>query len=175
MTALVGPSGSGKTTITGLLMRFYDLPAGMVHIDAVDIRDYSISSLRRGLAVVAQDVTLLSDTLRYNLLFGLDRPVPGSELEAVIEEACLPDVIATLPGGLDGEVGEHGARLSGGTRQRVAIARALLRRASLLMLDEATSGLDAITRRTGSRSHRERGAPHHYASDHPSFCNDSAC
>lgn len=145
LTALVGPSGSGKSTIVNLLMRFYELPPGMVWIDGHDIRDYAIPSLRRAFSIVSQDSVLLSETLRFNLLFGLDREVSPSELDAVIEEARLQDVVSMLPGGLDGDLGERGARLSGGQKQRVAIARALLRRSSFLILDEATSGLDAIT------------------------------
>lgn len=145
MTALVGPSGSAKSTITNLLMRFYDLPPGMIWIDGADIREYSIGSLRRAFSIVSQETMLLSGTLRSNLLFGVDREVAAGELQAAIEEARLADVVWMLPDGLDSEVGERGARLSGGQRQRVAIARALLRRPSLLILDEATSGLDAIT------------------------------
>jgi ABC-type multidrug transport system fused ATPase/permease subunit len=117
----------------------------MVWIDGHDIRDYAIPSLRRAFSIVSQDSVLLSETLRFNLLFGLDREVSPSELDAVIEEARLQDVVSMLPGGLDGDLGERGARLSGGQKQRVAIARALLRRSSFLILDEATSGLDAIT------------------------------
>jgi ABC-type multidrug transport system fused ATPase/permease subunit len=145
ITALVGPSGSGKSTIANLLMRFYDLPAGMILIDGIDIREYSIRSLRQAFSIISQDTVLLNETLRVNLLFGVDREVGARELESAIEEARLEDVVAMLPGGLDGQVGERGAQLSGGQRQRVAIARAMLRRSSLLILDEATSALDSIT------------------------------
>ena len=145
LTALVGPSGAGKSTVVNLLARFYEFEQGEILIDGTDIREFSISSLRRALAIVSQDVMLLSDSLRANLVFGVDRPVDPDELESVIAEACLSDVIAMLPNGLDSQVGERGALLSGGQRQRVAVARALLRRPALLLLDEATSGLDAIT------------------------------
>jgi subfamily B ATP-binding cassette protein MsbA len=145
ITALVGPSGSGKSTIANLLMRFYDLPADMILIDGIDIREYSIRSLRQAFSIVSQDTVLLNETLRVNLLFGVDREVGARELESVIEEARLQDVVAMLPDGLEGQVGERGAQLSGGQRQRVAIARAMLRRSSLLILDEATSALDSIT------------------------------
>ncbi|HEX3744200.1 MAG TPA: ABC transporter ATP-binding protein [Bryobacteraceae bacterium] len=145
MTALVGPSGAGKSTAVNLLMRFYDLPPGTIRIDGVDIREFSIASLRKAFALVSQDTLLVSGSLRANLLFGMDREVSAEELASAVSEARLAEVVAALPGGLDGSVGERGALLSVGQRQRVAIARAILRRANVLLLDEATSGLDALT------------------------------
>jgi subfamily B ATP-binding cassette protein MsbA len=143
--AIVGPSGAGKSTLTHLLMRFYDVPAGRLLIDGIDIRDYATATLRRGIAVVSQDVILLNQSLRKNLMLGLNREVPDDEIVAVLKAAQLEDLLAALPHGLDTSLGDSGSRLSAGQQQRVAIARALLTRASILILDEATSALDSIT------------------------------
>jgi ATP-binding cassette, subfamily B, bacterial len=142
--ALVGPSGAGKTTIASLCLRFWDPDAGAIRLDGHDLREYGLDELRRRVALVAQDTYLFNDTLRNNVL--LAKPdAPAGELEAAIEQAALTDFVAGLPDGLDTIVGERGAQLSGGQRQRVAIARAFLKDAPILILDEATSHLDAVS------------------------------
>jgi len=142
--ALVGPSGAGKTTVANLLLRFWDPQGGVVRLLGHDLRDYTLDDLRRRIALVAQDTYLFNDTLRANIM--LARPDADElALAAAIERAALSDVVAALPDGLDTVVGERGARLSGGQRQRVAIARAFLKNAPVLILDEATSHLDAVS------------------------------
>ncbi|MFC1680797.1 ATP-binding cassette domain-containing protein [Pseudomonadota bacterium] len=147
MTALVGPSGSGKTTLTSLLLRYYDIPPGQLFIDEHDIHHFSIESLRRHLALVSQNVELLSDSLRNNLQFGLQEEASDRVLNEVIKESGLQDMVDAFPSGLDTKLGERGLTMSGGQRQRIAIARALLRHAPVLILDEATSSLDSRTER----------------------------
>jgi len=141
--ALVGPSGAGKTTIAHLLMRFWDPQQGAITLGGHDLRDYRLDDLRRQIALVAQDTFLFNDTLRANILIA--RPEASeAELAATLERASLSDLVAGLPEGLETMVGERGMRLSGGQRQRVAIARAFLKDAPILILDEATSHLDAV-------------------------------
>ena len=147
VTALVGPSGSGKSTLAALILRYHDVPPHKVVFDGVNVREFATESLRRCIAYVSQDVILLDDTLRNNLVFGRDEPVSGAEFQRVIADACLDDVVASLPQGLDTRLGSEGLTLSGGQRQRVAIARAMLKKAPILVLDEATSALDSITER----------------------------
>ena len=143
--AIVGRSGSGKSTLVSLLPRFYELCAGAILIDGRDIRDYELSSLRRQIAVVSQDVTLFDDTIRNNIAFG--RKVSEGELLQAAEAAHVLEFAAALPDGLDTMVGERGVMLSGGQRQRISIARALLKNAPILILDEATSALDTESER----------------------------
>mgnify|MGYP003693871719 CR=1 FL=1 len=142
--ALVGPSGAGKTTVANLLLRFWDPDAGVVRVGGHDLREYELDDLRRRIALVAQDTYLFNDTLRSNIL--LARPgASAEELLAAVDKAALDDFVAALPDGLETVVGERGAQLSGGQRQRVAIARAFLKDAPILILDEATSHLDAVS------------------------------
>jgi len=144
--ALVGASGAGKSTILNLIPRFYDVTAGRVTIDCQDIRDVSIASLRRSIALVSQELTLFDDTIRANIAYG--RPEAGqAEIEAAARNAAAHDFILALPQGYDTMVGENGVKLSGGQRQRIAIARAMLRDAPILLLDEATSALDSESER----------------------------
>ena len=141
--ALVGTSGAGKTTTAQLLMRFWDPDEGRVTMNGDDLRNYRLDGLRQRIALVAQDTYLFNDTLRSNIMIG--RPDAGDiELAAAVAHASLDDLVATLPDGLDTLVGERGTNLSGGQRQRVAIARAFLKDAPVLILDEATSHLDAV-------------------------------
>jgi ATP-binding cassette subfamily C protein CydCD len=141
--ALVGTSGAGKTTTAQLLMRFWDPDAGRITLGGADLRDYALDDLRRHIALVAQDTYLFNDTLRNNILIA--RPeASAAALAAAVAHASLAELVEALPDGLDSMVGERGTSLSGGQRQRVAIARAFLKDAPVLILDEATSHLDAV-------------------------------
>ena len=139
--AVVGKSGAGKTTLVNLIPRFYDATKGLIQIDGTDIRDVTLESLRTSIALVTQDVILFNDTIRSNIAYGVepdeDRIVEASRM------AFAHDFIMKLPKKYDTVVGEKGARLSGGQKQRIAIARALYKNAPMLILDEATSSLDA--------------------------------
>ena len=142
--ALVGPSGAGKTTLAQLLMRFWDPSDGVVTLGATDLRDYQLDDLRSRIALVAQDTYLFNNSLRENILIA--KPTASdSELAQAVELAALSELVKSLPQGLDTPVGERGTSLSGGQRQRVAIARAFLKDAPVLILDEATSHLDALS------------------------------
>lgn len=139
--AFVGNSGGGKTTIVNLIPRFYDIKSGSITIDGIDIRDYTLESLRQNIAVVFQDNFLFSGTIRENILLG-NETATQEDVQKAIKMAFLDDFIATLQDGLDTVIGERGVLLSGGQKQRVAIARAFLKDAPIIILDEATSALD---------------------------------
>ncbi len=145
--AFVGRSGSGKTTLVSLLARFYNINEGSIRIDGVDIRDYSLASLRRQIALVSQHITLFNDTLANNIAYGSLDQVSREQITEAARAAHALEFIEKLPDGLDAEVGERGVTLSGGQRQRVAIARAILKDAPILILDEATSALDTESER----------------------------
>ena len=142
LTALVGPSGAGKTTVFSLIERFYDATSGQVLLDGIDVRSWPLEALRAQIGYVEQDAPVLDGTLRENLLMAS----PGASEDAladVVDRARLSDLVGHLPDGLDSAIGHRGVTISGGERQRVAIARALLRAPRLLLMDEATSQLDA--------------------------------
>jgi subfamily B ATP-binding cassette protein MsbA len=140
--ALVGPSGAGKSTFANLVPRFFEVAAGSVSIDGLDVRSLRLADLRRNIALVSQEPVLFNDTIYNNLALG----TPNATREAIIaaaENAHAHEFITQLPLGYDTPVGERGALLSGGQKQRIAIARAFLRQAPILILDEATSSLDS--------------------------------
>ena len=142
--ALIGHTGSGKTTLTALVPRFYDVSSGRVLIDGTDVRDVTLTSLRRTVGVVSQDPFLFSDTVRENIAFG----APGldaDQIEAVARLAQAHEFIEQLPEGYETVIGERGITLSGGQRQRLAIARALAVDPRILILDDATASVDAST------------------------------
>ena len=139
--ALVGNSGGGKTTIVNLLPRFYDVVSGNILIDDIDIRDYTLESLRGNISVVFQDNFLFSGTIRENILFG-KLNATDEEIQQATKMAYLDEFLITLKDGIDTQIGERGILLSGGQKQRVAIARAFIKNAPIVILDEATSALD---------------------------------
>jgi ATP-binding cassette subfamily C protein CydCD len=142
--ALVGPSGAGKTTLANMLLRVWDASSGRVTLDGVDVRDLKLDGLRREVALVPQETFLFNDTLEANIR--LARPdASAKDLSDAIDRAALRGFVESLPDGLATRVGERGVQLSGGQRQRIAIARAFLKDAPVLVLDEATSHLDAIS------------------------------
>ena len=140
--ALVGPSGAGKTTLMSLLPRFFDPTAGTIRIDGHDLRDLTVASLRKQIAVVTQETFLFDDTIFNNIAYGLPAIAP-ERVRAAAASAYAMEFIESLPDGYQTHLGERGHRLSGGQRQRIAIARALLKDAPILLLDEATSHLDS--------------------------------
>ncbi|MBT6119204.1 MAG: ATP-binding cassette domain-containing protein, partial [Rhodospirillaceae bacterium] len=150
-TALVGPSGAGKSTVASLFLRFWDPQTGAVLMGGHDVREAKLDDLRRRIALVAQDTYLFNDTIRANVLIA--RPEASEEdVRSALDRVALLEFVESLPKGLGTVVGERGAQLSGGQRQRVAIARAFLKDAPILVLDEATSHLDAISEQVVRRA-----------------------
>jgi ATP-binding cassette, subfamily B, bacterial len=149
--AFVGPSGAGKTTICSLLPRFYEIDAGRITIDGIDIRTMTLASLRREIGIVQQDVFLFAGTIRENIAYGR-LGASDDEIEEAARRAKLDTVIAELPDGLDTVIGERGVKLSGGQKQRLAIARMFVKNPPILILDEATSALDSETERAIQQS-----------------------
>ena len=146
MVAIVGLSGAGKTTLVNLIPRFYDVSSGAIRIDGTDIRDLTIRSLRANVGMVTQDTVLFDDSIASNIAYG-SPAARREDIEEAARAAHAHEFIVTLPGGYEAHIGERGQRLSGGQRQRVAIARALLKNSPILILDEATSSLDAESER----------------------------
>ncbi len=145
-TALVGSSGGGKSTIINMIPRFYDVSGGAITIDGQDIRDVTIESLRKNIALVSQEVAIFDETVRANITYG-NGNVSEEDIIKAAKEAAAHDFIMELKDGYDTRLGEHGGKLSGGQRQRISIARAILRDAPILLLDEATSALDTESER----------------------------
>ena len=139
--ALVGNSGGGKTTIANLIPRFYDVKSGSIKIDGIDIRDIELESLRQNIAVVFQDNFLFTGSIKENILLGKFN-ASDEEILKALKDSYLDEFIASLPDGINTEIGERGVRLSGGQKQRLAIARAMIKNAPVVILDEATSALD---------------------------------
>lgn len=146
VTALVGPSGAGKTTLLDMIPRFYDPEKGSIMIDGIDIKDFSLKSLRKHIAIVTQETILFNDSVRSNIAYGLP-DARQEDIERAAKLAYIHDVITQLPQGYETFIGDRGTKLSGGERQRLAIARALLKNAPILILDEATSQLDTQSER----------------------------
>ena len=144
--ALVGSSGAGKSSLAGLIPRFYDATQGRILVDGIDVRQATLLSLRRQVAMVTQETFLFNDTLRNNIAYG-QQDLPQQRIEEAARAAYIHDFIASMHQGYQTVVGERGEQLSGGQRQRIAIARAVLKNAPILILDEATSALDSESER----------------------------
>jgi subfamily B ATP-binding cassette protein MsbA len=142
VVAIVGLSGAGKTTLVNLIPRFYDVTAGAVLIDGVDVRDVTLRSLRAQVGIVTQETVLFDETIAVNIAYG-SPAASQADIEAAARAAHAHEFILGQPQAYETRIGERGQKLSGGQRQRIAIARALLKNSPILILDEATSALDA--------------------------------
>ena len=144
MTALVGHSGAGKSTILNLIPRFYDAESGNIKIDNQSIYESSIHSLRKNISLVSQDTTLFDDTIFNNIAYA-NKDASLNEVKEAAKYSFASEFIEKLPNKYDTLIGENGIRLSGGEKQRLSIARAILKKSPIILLDEATSSLDADT------------------------------
>jgi len=142
IVAIVGTSGAGKTTLVNLIPRFYEVTGGAIRIDGHDVRDVTLRSLRKQIAMVTQENILFHDSVLNNICYGM-KEVSHERVEEAARAALAHDFILELPQGYNTVIGERGTRLSGGQRQRIAIARAILKDSPILILDEATSELDS--------------------------------
>jgi len=142
MTAFVGHSGAGKSTIINLLPRFYEPQEGKIFIDSQNIYEVSLYSLRKNISLVSQDIFLFDDTVKHNISYA-DTEASQDEIIKACEFAAADEFINKLPDGYETFIGENGVRLSGGQKQRISIARAILKKSPIILLDEATSSLDA--------------------------------
>ena len=142
MSAFVGHSGAGKSTIMNLLPRFYDPQVGSIKIDNQNIKGVSLKSLRKQLSMVSQDVILFDDSIRNNIAYA-KKDASQSDIERACKFAAADEFINKLSNGYETIIGENGVRLSGGQKQRISIARAILKESPIILLDEATSSLDA--------------------------------
>ena len=142
MTALVGQSGAGKSTIINLIPRFYEPQSGFISIDDKKIDEVNLNSLRKNISLVSQDVILFDDTVKNNILFA-NPSASNDEIIKACDNAAATDFINNLPHKFDTKLGENGVRLSGGQKQRISIARAIIKKSPIILLDEATSSLDA--------------------------------
>lgn len=140
--ALVGLSGSGKSSLVNLIPRYWEITSGSIRLDGIDIREMTLESLRRQIAIVSQEIILFNDTIRNNITYGCEG-VTEEKLQRAIRGASLEELIKSMPKGLDTTIGEAGNLLSGGQKQRLSIARAILKDAPILILDEPTSALDS--------------------------------
>jgi ATP-binding cassette, subfamily B, multidrug efflux pump len=144
VVGIVGGTGTGKSTLVNLIPRLYDVTAGAVLVDDVDVRDYALDDLRQGIGVVLQQNTLFSGTIRENLLWGR-ADATQTEIETASRDAQAYDFITSFPQGYDTELGQGGVNVSGGQKQRLAIARAMLKEPKILILDDSTSAVDSAT------------------------------
>ena len=142
MSAFVGHSGAGKSTIINLLPRFYDPQQGKILIDKQDIKKISLNSLRKNISLVSQDIILFDDTIKNNVMYAKS-DATHDEVVNACKFAAAHDFIEVLPNGYETFIGENGIKLSGGQKQRISIARAILKKSPIILLDEATSSLDA--------------------------------
>ena len=147
MSAFVGHSGAGKSTIINLLPRFYDPQVGQIFIDNQNIQKVSLTSLRKNISLVSQDIILFDESIKNNIAYA-DTNASQNEIEEACKFAAAHDFIKKLPMGYETIIGENGVKLSGGQKQRISIARAVLKKSPIILLDEATSSLDAESEET---------------------------